>query len=77
MVVYAKSESHFEFHDKSSGWVPMISKSSGESTWERKGDQWKIVRTTYLHYDVQVDPEYVKQQMEIINNTRYYEKDRH
>jgi ketosteroid isomerase-like protein len=66
MVVYAKSESHFEFHDKSGGWVPMISKGTVETTWERKSDQWKMVRTTSIHYDVQVDPEYVKFQNDMI-----------
>ena len=75
MVVSYKTESHFQFNVQRNGWTPMISKATGETTWEKKGDQWKIIRRTTLRYDVQVDPQWAQAQMEIIMNTRYYDKD--
>ena len=56
MVVYSKSEMHFEFLRKHNCWVPEIFNGSGSETWERKGDQWKIVRWTSFREDTQIDP---------------------
>ena len=53
MVVYWKTESHYEFNDQRGCrcWQPQIYKATGETTWERKGDQWKVVRSTTLRAD--------------------------
>jgi len=58
MVVYVKSEWHFEFHDQRDGWVPKIFNGTAEDTWERKGGQWKLVRGHTLRAKTQVDPKW-------------------
>jgi hypothetical protein len=62
MVVYYKSEMRYELHSQRSGWVPQIYKETGETTWERKGDQWKIVQSTTFRADAQVDPSWLEEQ---------------
>jgi hypothetical protein len=56
MVVNWKFEAHYEYYHPRNGWVPQIYKSTGESTWERKGGQWKLVAETTFRGDAQVDP---------------------
>jgi hypothetical protein len=64
MVVHWKGEMRYEANYEADnvhyGWVPMISKESGEDTWERKGGQWKLVRQTIDRADKQFDPSWVK-----------------
>jgi ketosteroid isomerase-like protein len=61
MVVCYKNEMRFEFHDRRLGWVPEVYKATGETTWERKGDQWKMIRSTTLRADAQVDPRWLEE----------------
>jgi hypothetical protein len=67
MVVYTKTEAHYEFYDRRLGWVPMIYNASGEATWASRGGHWRLVRGTTYHLDVQTDPEWLKQKRALIN----------
>jgi hypothetical protein len=60
MVVNWKFESHYEYYDQRNGWLPTIYKSTGESTWEKKGGQWKLVEGTTFRRDAQVDPAWLE-----------------
>jgi hypothetical protein len=69
MVVYLKSETRFEFHDQRQGWVPQISTSSAEETWERKGGQWKVVLSKTLRGDTRVDPEWLAEKARLFQRS--------
>ena len=68
MVVSYKTETHYEFYDQRNGWVPQIYRATGESTWERKGSEWKLVRETVFRADTQLDPKWVEEH-EVWNKT--------
>lgn len=70
MVVYYKSEWSFEFHDQRYGWIPEISKETGEDTWERKGGQWKLVRETVFRVERQVDPTWAAREKQSLDDAR-------
>jgi hypothetical protein len=57
---FARREVHYEYHHREKEWVPQIFTLSDEDTWERKGDQWKLVRRVTYRADNRVDPEYQK-----------------
>jgi hypothetical protein len=67
MVVYYKTEVHYQFHHQRAGWMGMIYNESGETTWEKKGGQWKMVRNTVFRSDAQGDPVWLQQQRDLIN----------
>jgi hypothetical protein len=70
MVVYVKSEWHFEYHDQRYGWVPKIFNGTAEDTWERKGGQWKLVQTHNLRAKMQVDPKWLELQKQSLDDAR-------
>jgi hypothetical protein len=70
MVVYTKSEMHFEFHEQSYGWVPEIYEGSGEDTWERKSGQWKLVRGTTFRAVRQADPNWAAREKRSLDDAR-------
>jgi len=55
MIVHYKGEMHFESHDPFGDCIPMISEEAGEDTWQRRGDRWKLVRSTISRDDIHVD----------------------
>ena len=64
MVVYWKTESNYQYFYQRN-WTPMISTGSGETTWENKGGQWKIVETTTFRWENQIDPEWLQHQAQM------------
>lgn len=58
MVVYSKTEMHYELRTPGKGWVPQIIASSGEETWARRGGEWKLVRGRIFRTVLQVDPKW-------------------
>ena len=67
MVVYTKSEWHFELYDQRNGWGPEIFIGKDEDTWEKKGGQWKLVRETSLHEDFPLHPKWNDASREKVN----------
>ena len=65
MVVYYKSEEHYEVCNSRDGrWQPRIFGATGETTWERKGDQWKMVRGKTLRAETRLDPSWVQDEID-------------
>jgi len=69
LVVYVKTETHFEYQGQN-GWAAEIQTWSGEGSWEQKGGQWKLVEGKTLKSEVILDPDWVAAQRRLIENTR-------
>lgn len=64
MIVDYESELHFQYQDQKAGWEPVIQMTSGEETWQKKGDQWKLVAIHVLRSNMGVDPQYAAQRQQ-------------
>jgi ketosteroid isomerase-like protein len=70
LVVYIKSETHFEFHAKDGKSAAEIRNLSAEETWAQKGGQWKLVQAKTLKSEMILDPEWVAAQRKMIEDLR-------
>lgn len=59
MVIYYEEDSRYESVEKNLGWAPLIVSGSGEATWQRTANRWKLVYVKELRQDRQIDPKWL------------------
>jgi len=58
MVVYYEAQTHFQWQHPKYGWELWINTLSAEATWQRRGDQWKLVISHVLRANTGMDPQW-------------------
>jgi len=58
IVVYFDAETHIQHLRQQVGWEPYTITGSAESTWQKMGDQWKLVANHVLRTNTTLDPQY-------------------
>ena len=68
IVVYYESEVHIQHQRPQVGWEPYIMTGSVEATWQKSGDQWKLVTNHILRTSTTLDPQYAASRQQDLQN---------
>lgn len=68
MVVYYGNETHYQYHDQKAGWESLINTTSAEATWQKTGDQWKLVMIHALRENTSLDPQWAAARRQDLQN---------
>lgn len=67
LVVYYAVEMRFQYQDQKSGWETLLDTSTGEATWQKTGDRWRLLTGHVLRASLGLDPQWAaarRQQLE-------------